>query len=98
MVIEVETLPSSMPLKRRSMSSIESMATPTRPTSPRAGAVGVVAHLRRQIERGREPRLARLEQVVKPLVGLFGGPESRVLPHGPEAAAVHRRLHPARER
>ncbi len=36
MVIEVETWPRSMPWKRRSMSSTESMATPTRPTSPLA--------------------------------------------------------------
>ena len=36
MVIEVETLASSIPLKSRSMSSTVSMATPTRPTSPRA--------------------------------------------------------------
>ena len=36
MVIEVETLPSSIPWKSRSMSSTVSMATPTRPTSPRA--------------------------------------------------------------
>jgi len=36
MFIEVDTFPSSIPAKSRSMSSTESMATPTRPTSPRA--------------------------------------------------------------
>ena len=35
-VIEVVTRSSGMPSKRRRMSAIESMATPTRPTSPRA--------------------------------------------------------------
>ena len=34
MVIEVEILSSGMPSKSRSMSSMESMATPTLPTSP----------------------------------------------------------------
>ena len=37
-VIEVETRSRGMPSKRTLMSSIESMATPTRPTSPRARA------------------------------------------------------------
>src|SRR5436853_227408 len=36
MVIEIETRSSGMLSKSRSMSSIESMATPTLPTSPRA--------------------------------------------------------------
>ena len=36
MVIDVEIVSSLMPVKRRSMSSMESMATPTLPTSPRA--------------------------------------------------------------
>ena len=35
-VIDVETLSSGMPSNRAAMSSIESMATPTRPTSPAA--------------------------------------------------------------
>ena len=34
MVIDVETLPSGMSAKSASMSASESMATPTRPTSP----------------------------------------------------------------
>jgi hypothetical protein len=36
MVMEVETALSGMPANSRSMSSIESMATPARPTSPAA--------------------------------------------------------------
>ena len=36
MVIEVDTIPRGMPSKSVAMSSIESMATPTRPTSPPA--------------------------------------------------------------
>jgi hypothetical protein len=35
-VIDVDTCSSGMPSNSRSMSSIESMATPTRPTSPAA--------------------------------------------------------------
>ena len=37
-VIEIDTSPSGMPSRSVSMSSIESIATPTRPTSPRARA------------------------------------------------------------
>ena len=37
-VIEVDTRSSGMPSKSRDMSSSESMATPTRPTSPAASA------------------------------------------------------------
>ena len=36
MVIEVDTSPSGIPAKRVRMSSIESIATPTLPTSPAA--------------------------------------------------------------
>ena len=35
-VIEVDTRSSGIPSNNRSMSSMESIATPTRPTSPRA--------------------------------------------------------------
>ena len=38
MVIDVETRSSGIPSKSRVMSSMESIATPTRPTSPRARA------------------------------------------------------------
>ncbi len=64
----------------------------------RALMVRVVAHERRHVEGCREPRLAVLQEVVEALVRLLGGAEARELPHRPEAAAVHRRIHPARER
>ena len=38
MVMDVDTLSSGMPSKSTAMSSMESMATPTRPTSPEARA------------------------------------------------------------
>jgi hypothetical protein len=63
----------------------------------RFGRVRVVAHLRRQVERHREARLALLEQVPEPAVRLLGGGEAGVLAHRPEPAPVHRRLDPARE-
>ena len=81
------------------MSSSDAIATPTLPTSPCAiGCVGVVAHLRRQVEGDREAGLALLEQVVVALVRLRGRAEAGVLPHRPEAPAVHRRMDAARER
>ncbi len=60
--------------------------------------VGVVAGLRREIERGGEAGLAVLDQVLEALVGLARSAEAGVLAHGPEATAVHRRLHAAGER
>ena len=62
-VIDVETLSSGSPSKSVRMSSIESMATPTLPTSPCAiGVVGVVAHLGRQVEGDRQPAGAGLRR------------------------------------
>ena len=75
------------------MSASESIATPTLPTSPfGAGVVGVVAHLGRQVEGARQPRLTRPEEELEALVGLLGRPEPGVLAHGPEPAPVHRRV------
>jgi len=54
--------------------------------------IRVVAHLRGQVEGDRQPRLALLEQVAEALVGLARGREAGVLTHGPQPAAVHRRL------
>src|SRR3989442_1495578 len=62
------------------------------------GMIGVVPHLRGEIERHREPRLTGGEEMTEPRVGLFGGAEPGVLPHGPQLAAVHRGVHTARER
>ena len=65
--------------------------------SLRPRRVGVVAHLRRQVEGDRQPRLALLEEVLEPPVRLGGGREAGVLAHRPEPAAVHRRLDAAGE-
>src|SRR5439155_1077077 len=62
----------------------------------RARMVGVVAHQRRHIEGGREPRLAVLEQVAEALVRLLGRAEAGELAHRPELASVHRRVDAAR--
>ena len=71
MVIDVVTLSSGMLVEQPSMSSSESIATPTLPTSPSArGMVGVVAHLRRQVEGDGQPGLAAVEQIAEPRVGL----------------------------
>ena len=81
------------------MSRSVSTATPHMPDlAERARRVGVVAHERREIEGGREPRLPLREQVLEARVGLLGRAEAGEHAHRPEAAAVHRRLHAARER
>ncbi len=64
----------------------------------RARMVGVVAHQRRHVERGRQAGLAVLEQVAEPLVRLLRRAEPGELAHRPEPAAVHRRVDAARER
>ena len=64
----------------------------------RARVVGVVAHQRRHVESGREPGLAVVEQVPEALVRLGGCAEAGELPHRPELAAIHRRIHAASER
>src|ERR1700687_1835688 len=52
--------------------------------------IGVHTDLRGKIERNREPHLALAEQVAIALIGFRSAAETRVLAHGPEAAAVHR--------
>src|SRR5439155_11441321 len=64
----------------------------------RPGMIGVVSHLRRQIERDRETSLADLQQMMEPVVSLFGRSEPRVLAHRPQPGAIHRRIWTARER
>ena len=81
------------------MSAIESIATPVRPTSPFGQrVVRVVAELRREIERDREPGLTAFEEEAEARVRLLGRAVARVLAHRPGAAAVHRRVGAARER
>ena len=60
--------------------------------------VRVVAHLRGQVERHRQARLATLQQVAIARVGLLGRGVAGVLAHGPQTASVRRRLDAARER
>ena len=98
MVIDVEIAVRSMPSNSRCMSSMESMATPTLPTSPMAsGLIGVEADLRRQIERHRQSGGSVREQIFVALVRFLGVAHAGVLAHGPEAAAIHGGLHAARE-
>src|SRR5581483_3955512 len=59
--------------------------------------VRVVAHLGRQVEGDREPRLAALEEVAVAAVGLLGGGVARVLADGPGAVCVHARVDAPRE-
>src|SRR5207237_10604494 len=61
----------------------------------RPRAVGIVSHLRRQIEGSGKPGLAGFEQIMKSFIGLLGRPETGVLTHRPETAAIHGRLHAA---
>src|SRR5207247_5134379 len=63
-----------------------------------ARVVRVVAELRREVERHREPGLAALEQVAEAYVRLLGRGEPRVLADRPGPPAVHVRVGPARER
>ena len=60
--------------------------------------IGVVAHERRHVEGGREPRLSVLEQVSETGVRLLGHAEAGELAHRPKAAAVHRRIDAPRVR
>ena len=64
----------------------------------RARVVRVVAELRRQVERDREPGLAALEQVAEARVRLLRRREAGVLADRPRPAAVHVAVRPARER
>ena len=54
--------------------------------------VGVVAHLRGQIERDAQAVDALGQEVAIAGVGFGGGSKSGILPHRPEPAAIHRRL------
>ncbi len=63
-----------------------------------ARVVGVVAELRRQVERHRKPGLAVLEQVAEARVRLPRGGKPRVLADRPGPAAVHVLVRAARKR
>ena len=95
MVMEVEISPIGMPSKSRSMSSRESTATPSVPTSPRQRRVRVQAHQGRHVEGDGEAVLAVIQEVPEPLVGLRGRPVTGELAYGPEPSAVHVRVNAA---
>ncbi len=57
--------------------------------------IGIVAHERGQVEGGGEAGLALREEIAEALVSVLGGTEAGELPHGPEAAAVHRGMNAA---
>ena len=57
--------------------------------------VGVVSHLRRQVEGDRQAGRPGLDQLLEAPVGLRGAGESGVLPHRPGTFGVHRRIHAA---
>jgi hypothetical protein len=80
------------------MSSIESIATPTRPTSPPPADGRSRTPSGGEVEGDAQAAHALIEQVPVPAIGLGRRPEPRVLPHRPEASAVHGRLDAARER
>ena len=60
--------------------------------------VAIEADLGGEIEGHGEAGLALLEKVAEAVIGFRGGAEAGVLPHGPEAAAIHGGLDAARER
>src|SRR5579883_800752 len=51
--------------------------------------VGIHTHLRRQVEGYGEPGGALGQQIAIAPVALLGRAEAGILPHGPEAAAIH---------
>ena len=59
--------------------------------------IGVVAHLRRQIERHAQSAHTLLQQVAIPPVRLGGRAKPGVLPHRPQPPAVHGGLDAARK-
>ncbi len=94
-VMDVETLSSGMRSKSSRMSSMESIATPTLPTSPCAIGSSESYPICRQVERHRQSGGPGREQLVVARVGLGGGAEAGVLSHGPGARRVHGRVHTA---
>src|SRR5215471_4735394 len=59
--------------------------------------IRVEAHLCRQIEGDGQTSLSIFQQIMKTAVGFGSRTKARILPHGPELPAVHRRLDTARE-
>ena len=59
--------------------------------------IGIHPNLRGQIKRYRKPSRPLRQQIFVALVRFVGVAHARVLPHGPQTPAIHRRLHAARE-
>ena len=51
--------------------------------------IGIEPHLGGQVECDGESGDALREQIAIAPVALFGGSETGILPHGPQAAAIH---------
>ena len=98
-VIDTDTSPRSMPREQR-LHVVERVDRDALAPdlAERARVVGVVAHQRGHVERGRQAGLAVVEQVAEALVGLLAGAKARELAHRPQPPAVHRLVDPARER
>ena len=62
------------------------------------GVVRVIADLRREIKGDGQARLPLLQQIAVPLVGLLRCGKAGILPHRPEAPAVHGGLDSAGKR
>src|SRR5215470_6466135 len=76
---------------------VDGHADPTDLTE-RERMIRVEADLRGEIERDGEAGLALAEEIAIALVGFDSGAKAGVLAHGPEAAAVHRRVNAAGKR
>ena len=89
-VIDVDTPSSGRPPTRVRMSSIESIATPTLPTSPSARGWSESSPIWvGQVEGARQPCLPGCQKKLEPFVRRLRRPEPGVLAHRPEPAAVH---------
>src|SRR5262249_16764766 len=56
----------------------------------RQRGIGIHADLCWEVEGNGKAGLALAEEVAVPRIGLNGGPETGILTHGPEPAAIHR--------
>ncbi len=97
MVIDVETLASANAIEQlRACRPGRRSRRRRGPLRRRQRMVGIHAHLGGQVERDGKAGGALREQVLVTAVAFFGGAETGVLAHGPEAGAVHFRVDAAR--
>ena len=99
MVIEVEMRSSANPSKQRL--HVGQRGDRNSDAAYFAGGqwmVGIQPHLGRKIERDGKSRDALREQVLVAAIAFLGGAEAGVLPHGPQAAAIHVRVNAARDK